>query len=121
MVDEDTDEVYPAQVSAVDRDDSQLVTLKLELGNYLQFQVDTGAQFIPLALFKDATKGIMLAHFTPLKSKVTSYGGTILAVVVRLRRGHLRYQLDCKLVDSSQIRPLLGGRACLGMKIVGSG
>ena len=43
-VDEDNDDVYPIQVSAVYMDDSQLVTLKQESGNYLRFQVATGAQ-----------------------------------------------------------------------------
>ena len=33
-MDEDTDEFFPTQVSAVNMDDSQLVILKLELGNY---------------------------------------------------------------------------------------
>ena len=49
-VDEDTDDVYPTQVSAVQMDDSQLVTLKQESGNSLRFQVATGAQcnVIPL-------------------------------------------------------------------------
>ena len=32
------------EISAVTLDDSQLVTLKLEFGNYLRFQPDTGAQ-----------------------------------------------------------------------------
>ena len=32
------------EISAVTLDDSQLVTLKLEFGNYLRFQPDTGTQ-----------------------------------------------------------------------------
>ena len=61
------DEVFPTQVSAVDMDDSQFVTLKLESGNYLRFQVDTGAQcnVLPLPLYKKATKDIKLANVTP--------------------------------------------------------
>ena len=43
VVDEDTDDAHPTQVSAVHMDDSQLVTLKLESGNYLRVQVVTGA------------------------------------------------------------------------------
>ena len=35
---------YADMISALDLDDSQLVTLKLESGNYLQFQPDTAAQ-----------------------------------------------------------------------------
>ena len=43
VVDEDTDDAYPTQVSAVHMDYSQLVTQKLESGNYLRIQVVTGA------------------------------------------------------------------------------
>ena len=43
-IDDDTNEVFQTHVSAVSLDDSQFVTLKLESGNYLHFQVDMGAQ-----------------------------------------------------------------------------
>ena len=43
-IDDDADEVFQTSVSAVSLDDSQFVTLKLESGNCLCFQVDTGAQ-----------------------------------------------------------------------------
>ena len=40
-----SDEVFGVEeISAVTLDDSQLVTLKLEFGNYLRLQPDTGAQ-----------------------------------------------------------------------------
>ena len=42
--DEDTDEVFPAEVAAIRIDDSHFITLKLKSGNFLCFQVDTGAQ-----------------------------------------------------------------------------
>ena len=66
-VDEEVDEVLPTQVSAVDMDASQFVTLKLESGNYPRFQVDTGAQcnVLPLQLYKKATKDIKLANVAP--------------------------------------------------------
>ena len=35
-------EIYQAQVCGTNTDDSQFVTLKLESGNFLRFQVDTG-------------------------------------------------------------------------------
>ena len=38
---DDSDEVFPTQISAVNLDDSQMMTLKLESGNFLRFQVDT--------------------------------------------------------------------------------
>ena len=124
VIDDDADEVFPTQVLAVHLDDSQFVTLKLESGNYLRFQVDTGAQcnVIPLTLYKEATKDFKLTHVTPAKTPITAYGGTTLPVVgkvlIRVWRGDFRCQLDCKLVDSTNIRPLLVRKACLGMKIV---
>ena len=36
------DELYQMQMPKADIDDSQFVTLRLESGNYLHFQVDTG-------------------------------------------------------------------------------
>ena len=55
---DDPDEVFPTEVSTMHLDDSQYVTLKLESGNYLRFQADTGAQsnVIPLSLYKKETK-----------------------------------------------------------------
>ncbi len=41
---DDSDKVYQTQAAGTSMDDSQFVTLKLESGNYLRFQVDTGAQ-----------------------------------------------------------------------------
>ena len=39
-------------------------------------------------------------------------------MILRVWRGARRYKLDCKLVDKPNILPLLGRKACLGMKIV---
>ena len=122
--DELDDEVFPMDVSAVQLDDSQLVTLKLDSGNYLRFQVDTGAQcnVIPLSLYKKATRDYKLEHLTPADMKITAYGGNTLPVVgralVRVWRGDFRCKLDCKLVNVNNIRPLLGRKACIGMKII---
>ena len=33
-------------------------------------------------------------------------------------RDDLKCKLDCKLVDSNTIRPLVGRKACIGMKII---
>ena len=41
--DSDSEVFYADHISVVDLDDSQLVTVKLESGNYLRFQTDTGA------------------------------------------------------------------------------
>ena len=115
---------YAEMISAVDLDDSQLVTLKLESGHYLRFQPDTGAQcnVIPLNLYKKATKDYRLERVTPLNTQLAAYGGSKLSVVGQVRitvwRDDLKCKLDCKLVDSNTIRPLLGRKACVGMKII---
>ena len=123
-IDDDADEVFQTRVSAVHLDDSQFVTLKLESGNCLRFQVDTGAQcnVIPLAaLYKTATNDFKLEHVTPAKTQITAYGGATLpgvgTVLIRVWCGDFRCRLDCKLVDCTNIRPLLGRKACVGMKI----
>ena len=105
-------------------DDSQLVTLKLESGNYLCFQVDTGAQcnIVPLELYRKATKDHKLAHLMPDRRKITAYGGAEIPVIgkvlLRVWREDFRCRFDCKIVDKSNIRPLLGRKACLGMKMI---
>ena len=64
------------EVSTVYLDDSQYVMLKLESGNYLYFQVATGAQCndIPLSLYKKANKNCDLAHVIPADTTITAYG-----------------------------------------------
>ncbi len=118
----DQDEVY--QTGSSNLDDTQLVTLKLDSGNYLRFQVDTGAQcnVIPLGLYKKATRDYRLKKITPVNQQITAYGGTTIPVcgttLLRVWRGDKRCKLNCKLVDQDDIRPILGRQACLGMKIV---
>ena len=58
--DELSDEVFGVEGISAVTDDSQLVTLKLESGNYVRFQPDTGAQcnVVPLHLYKKATKNV---------------------------------------------------------------
>ena len=100
------------------------MTLKLESGNFLHFQVDTGAQcnVIPLELNKKESKDFQMTQVIPARITITAYGGTTLPVVrsvdLRIWRGDRSCKLDCKLVDNTNIRPLLGRRACLGMRIV---
>ena len=69
-----------------------------------------------------ATNDIKLTKVTPVSTKITAYGGATLPVVgkviIRVWRGDFRCKLDCKLVDSMNICPLLGRKACLGMKLV---
>ena len=122
--DNDADEVFPAEVAALQLDDSNFITLKLKSGNLKRFQVDTGVQCndIPLALYKQATKDIHLHNVIALQSQITAYGGTTLPVVgqvvLAVERNTHRYHIVCKLVDSTNIRPLLGRGTCLSMNIV---
>ncbi len=86
--------------------------------------MDTGAQcnVLPLKVYKKATKDMALALVTHARSPITAYGGSTLPVVgtvlIQVWRGDFRCRLDCKLVDRDDIRPLLGRKACIGMKIV---
>ena len=113
--DELSDEVFGVEeISAVMLDDSQLVMLKLESGNYLRFQPNTGAQcnVVPLHLYKKATKDVDLCNVTPVNMAIISYGGTSIPILgkvhLRVWRGHFRCLLDCNLVDSKKVRPILG-------------
>ena len=121
---ENEDEVFPMEVAAIQLDDSQLITLKIESGNYIRFQPDTGAQcnVIPLTIYKKATRDVNLSNVTLAPTCITAYGGHSLQVAgsVRLKvwRGDYHCKLDCKLVDCDNIRPLLGRKACLGMNII---
>ena len=115
------EEVFPMAVAV---DDSQLVTVKVESGNYIRFQPDTGAQcnVIPLTIYKKATRDLSLSHVTPAQASITGYGGHTLQVAgsvqLKVWRGEYHCKLDCKLVDCDTIRPLLGRKACLGMNII---
>ena len=111
-------------VSTVDLDDSQLVTVKLESGNWLRFQPDTGAQcnVIPLHLYKKASKDHKLKNVTQTNTRITAYGGAQVNIKGKVRllvwRDNDRYSIECKLVDSNNVRPILGRKACLEMNII---
>ena len=118
------DETFPMEVSPVQLDDIQLVTLKLESGNYICFQADTGAQcnVIPLAVYKKATGDYKLSHVMPTQTAITVYGGHSIPIagttLLNVWRGDNHCKLNCRLIDSEGIRLLLGRKACVGMKII---
>ena len=123
--DEDNEDVYViSDVAAVALDDSQLITFKLDSGNYLRFQPDTGAQcnVIPVHPYKKAAKDPKLKNVTPANSAISAYGGSQLPVVgrvlLRVRRDNAKCLLDCKLVENEGIRPILGRKACIGMNVI---
>ena len=109
------------EIAAITLDDSQLVTLKLESGNYLRFQPNTGDQcnVVPLHLYKKATKDVDLCNVTPVNTGIILYGGSSIPILgaghLRVWRRDFRCLLDCNLVDSKKVRPILGRKACLGM------
>ena len=100
-------------------DDSQFVTLRVQSGSYIRFQVDMGAQcnVLPVDTYNKATGDKTLSDVTPTNTQVTAYGGAVVGSVL-LRVWRPKYRLECKLVDSRKIRPLLGRKACLGMMVI---
>ena len=59
---------------------------------------------------------------TKYQSPILTFGGSRLTVVCEVRipvwRGDYKCILFCKLVDSYNIRPILGRKACVGMKLI---
>ena len=116
--------MYQIEVAAVKLDDSQLVTLKLESGNFIRFQPDTGAQcnVLPLQVYRKASKDEKLKKVNCTQASLVAYGGSKIKVIGRVsicvwinERSCL---LDCRLVDSEEIRPILGIKSCLAMNII---
>ena len=69
-----------------------------------------------MTVYKRATKDYHLVNVRPSQHKITAYGVTIIPVcgttLLRVQR------VDCKLVDREDIRPILGRKACVYMRIV---
>ena len=114
-----------SDISAVTLDDSQLVTLKLvNSGSFLRFQPVTGAQchIIPVHFYKQACNDEHLSNVRTVKSTISAYWGLRLPVVgeviLKVSRDETKCKLNCKLVGSEDIRPILGQKACLGMNII---
>ena len=121
---ESEDETYYASTLSHEPDDAQLITVELESGNFLRFQVDTGAQcnVIPLDLYKKAAQDPTLTRVTKSTGKIVAYGGSTIpvmgTVMLNIRRKKAQHRIKCKLVPGNKIRPLLGRSACLGMNII---
>ena len=112
------------KVSANQSPDSSLVTLKVLSGNFIRFEIDTGARcnVLPIHIYKKATGDFDLKHVTPAKSSIVSYDGGNIPVLgtVKLQvwRGSFTCLLLCRLVESKRCRPILGKSACEGMGVV---
>ena len=118
---DDSDEIYViSEIAVVTLDDAQLVTLRLESGNYLRFQPDTGAQcnVIPVHLYKKAANDPYLKQIGQADKRVTisAYGGSpnfqsVGQVTLKVWRDNVACWLDCKLVDNMDItRPIPGAK-----------
>ena len=108
--DSENEELFTTHdVNIVTLDDSQLVTLRLESGNWIRFQPDTGAQcnVIPLHLYKQASKDYGLVHVKPSNTTITAYGGAKVKVAGKVRfhawRDNDKYLIECKLVDTNEV------------------
>ncbi len=82
----------PRSALAHDPDDSQL---KLESGNFMRFQADTGAQCNVRGIQK-AAKDPHLKRITKTTAKIVAYGGSTLPVVGKIilkRKSKAPYRL----------------------------
>ena len=56
------------------------------------------------------------------QTAIVTYGGSRIPVVcqvqIHVSRGDYKGFLDCKLVNSTEIRPLLERKACIEMKVI---
>ena len=124
LEDDEAGEMYQIEVAAMKLDDSQLVTLKLESGNFIRFQPDTGAQcnVLPLHVYRKASKDEKLEKVNRTQASLVAYGGSKIKVIGRVSmcvwRNERSHLLDCRLVDSEEIRPILGIKSCLAMNII---
>ena len=71
------EEVFQTSASGTGVDDSQCVTLQLDNGKYMRFQVDTGAQcnVVPLDLYKRATRNYHLSQMKSVSQRITAMEG----------------------------------------------
>jgi hypothetical protein len=95
------EEIFQTYTTNASLDDSQLVTLRLEIGSHIRFQLDTGAlcNVVPLSVYKKATNDLTLAQVSPSRMRITAYGGTTLPVVgtvlLCVWRGDYHCLLNC--------------------------
>ena len=115
------DAVYQLQeVSCVQPAIDRFVTLKLRnSGNYVKFQLDTGAEcnVRPLYLYMQTAGDVRLSNVTPCNDTIVAFGGTKLIlrgrVVLPVSRGETRCTPRCNLVEAG-VLPLLGRKAFIG-------
>ena len=112
-----TNEVF--QRGIVHLDESELIALRLESGNYLGFEPDTGAEcyVIEVSLYKKATRDYKMENVDPIQSNATGCVRRNAAlfvvgqVILKVYRNDTNCRLDCKLVNEETGQPLLGRKA----------
>ena len=115
--DESDGEIYViGEISAVTLEDSQLVTVKLESGNCLRFQPDTGAQcnVIPLDLYKKASNDTELKA---VKHGQDSHRG-LWWILASNGRPSDHPRMERRTEIQVGLQTILGRKACLGMNII---
>ena len=119
---EESDAYVVSDISAVTLDDSQSVTLKLvNSGSFFRFQPDTGAQcnIAPVHLYKQACNDEDSLNSRTVNITISAYRGSRIPVggevILKVSHDETKCKLNCKLVDSEDIRPILGRKAYLGL------
>ena len=100
---------------------SILVTLKVPSGNFIRFEIDTGARgnVLTVHIHEKATGDFEPRQVTPTKSSYDGGNIPVLGTVkLQVWRGSLTCLLLCRLVESKPCRPILGKTACEGMGVV---
>lgn len=77
---------------------------------------------LPLHIYKKESKDLKLEKVKPVQTSLVAYRGSKIKVIgharLRVFRNDASCFLDCRLVESQEIRPILGKKACLGMNII---
>lgn len=77
---------------------------------------------LPLQVYQKASKDEKLEKVNRTQASLVPYGGSKIKVIGRVSicfwRNERSCLLDCRLVDSEEIRPILGIKSCLAMNII---
>ena len=77
---------------------------------------------LPLQVYQKASKDEKLEKVNRTQASLVPYGGSKIKVIghvsIRFWRNERSCLLDCRLVDSEEIRPILGIKSCLAMNII---
>ena len=119
---EESDAYVISDISGVTLDNSQSLTLKLvNSGSFFRLQPDTGAQcnIAPVHLYKQACNDEDSLNGRTVNITISAYGGSRLPVggevILKVSHDETKCKLNCKLVDSEDICPILGRKACLSL------